>query len=250
MPTIMLDEIVDKKMVEARAICGFWPANSRGDNVVIWEDESRSKEKMVFPMLRQQTFKDVADKKYRCLADYIAPEAIDVQDYIGAFAVTAGIGMDKWVAKYEAEGDDYKVIMLKTLTDRLAEALAEEFHVVIRKDLWGFVPDENLTMKDLFMVNYQGVRPAVGYPSMPNQLDNFRLQELMKMEEGIGIKLSEHGAMLPTASVSGIVFAHKDATYFGLEKFDHDQVDDYAQRSGSATADIEKWLLSNLGYDK
>lgn len=246
----MLDDIVDKKMIEARAVCGFWPANSRGDNVVIWEDESRSKEKMVFPMLRQQTFKDVVDKKYLCLADYIAPEEIEVQDYIGAFAVTAGIGMDEWVRKYEDEGDDYKVILLKTLTDRLAEALAEEFHVVIRKDLWGFVPEEDLTMKDLFMVNYQGVRPAVGYPSMPNQLDNFRLQELMHMEEEIGIKLSEHGAMLPTASVSGLVFAHKDAKYFGLEKFDHDQVDDYAKRSGAATKDIEKWLLSNLGYDK
>jgi len=182
-----------------------------------------------------------------CLSDYIAPKESGIPDYLGAFAVTAGLGAEELVKKFEKELDDYNAIMVKALADRLAEAFTELLHLKIRKEIWGSVPDENLTLDDLFLENYKGIRPAHGYPACPDHSEKRVLFDLLKGEDQ-GIQLSESFSMMPAASVSGLVFAHPQSRYFFVDKISRDQVEDYAKRKGVASETIEKWLASNINY--
>jgi 5-methyltetrahydrofolate--homocysteine methyltransferase len=184
-----------------------------------------------------------------CLADYVAPAESGVQDYLGAFAVTAGIGIDSRVAAFEAEHDDYSSILLKALADRLAEALAERMHERVRKEFWGYAAAENLTNKELIREEYRGIRPAPGYPACPDHTEKGILWELLDPAANAGMTLTESYAMLPTASVSGLYFAHPGARYFGIGKLGRDQVADYADRKDMDFREVERWLASALGYD-
>ncbi|MFB6340541.1 methionine synthase [Saccharicrinis sp. FJH62] len=235
----MLDDVLGNKKVRAKAVLGFFPVNSEKDDIIFWKDESRNEVLLRFPFLRQQATKDAGI--YNCLSDYIAPVTHPTCDYIGAFAVTAGLDIEPWIEKYEKENDDYSALLLKSLSDRLAEAYAELLHMEVRRDYWGFAKDEDLSIKDMLRVKYQGIRPAIGYPSMPNQADNFLLDKLIPLEKA-EIQLTENGAMYPNASVSCLVFAHPDSAYFAITKIDDDQASDYANRLGIAHEEIEKWL--------
>ena len=231
----MLDKLVEMKAEFVKAVYGFFPANSEGDSVLI--------DGVKFPMLRQQVKRE--DEIYKSLADYIMPAAEGRTDYIGAFVVTAGAGADYLQNKYEEEGDTYKAMLLQTLTDRMAEAATEYLHEKVRKEYWGYAADESFTMADLYRVKYQGIRPAIGYPSLPDQLQNFTLDELLNMSQ-IGVKLTENGAMAPTATVSGLFFAHPESNYFQIGSIDKEQVDDYAARRGLNEMEIRKMLGRNF----
>ena len=183
------------------------------------------------------------------LADFVAPEGSGVEDYIGAFAVTAGIGLDKVVERFESDHDDYSSIMAKALADRLAEAFAERLHERVRKEFWAYVPDENLSNEDIIAENYRGIRPAPGYPACPDHTEKKTLFRLLDAEKNAGIHLTESFAMLPAAAVSGLYFAHPEARYFGVGKINRDQVVDYAERKGEALGVMERWLSPNLNYD-
>ena len=202
---------------------------------------------MTYHALRQQTEKP-AGKPNLCLADFIAPKDSGVKDYIGAFAVTAGIGIDARVAEFEKNHDDYSAIMLKALADRLAEAFAELLHERVRREFWGYARDEALSNEDLIEEKYRGIRPAPGYPACPEHSEKGPLFELLQAPENAGITLTESFAMLPTAAVSGFYFAHPESTYFAVAKIDRDQVEDYAKRKGWDMQTAEKWLAPNLGY--
>ncbi|MCB1804181.1 MAG: methionine synthase, partial [Candidatus Competibacteraceae bacterium] len=186
-------------------------------------------------------------KPNQCLADFVAPPGM--ADYIGAFAVTAGIGIDEKVAEFERDHDDYNAIMLKALADRLAEALAERMHERVRKEFWAYMPDENFTNEDLINERYQGIRPAPGYPACPDHTEKTTLWRLLDANNTAGITLTESLAMVPTAAVSGWYFAHPEARYFGIGKINRDQLENYAQRKGFSVADAERWLGPSLGYD-
>lgn len=242
----MLDEIIEKKMLKANGVIGLWPANSHGDDIVLFADEKRNTELGRFYHLRQQEKKKTGLANL-CLSDYVAPVESGRADYCGAFAVTAGLGIEKWKEHYRNEHNDYKIIMLEALADRLSEAFAEYLHLVVRKELWGYVPDENLSLNQLLHVDYQGIRPAPGYPACPEHSEKENLFKLLKAEE-IGITLTEHFAMYPNASVCGQIFAHPESRYFGVEKVGRDQVEDYARRRGVELAFVEKFLASNLNY--
>lgn len=231
----MLDKLVEMKAEFVKAVYGFFPANSEGDSVLI--------DGVKFPMLRQQVKRE--DEIYKSLADYIMPATEGRTDYIGAFVVTAGAGADYLQNKYEEEGDTYKAMLLQTLTDRMAEAATEYLHEKVRKEYWGYAADESFTMADLYRVKYQGIRPAIGYPSLPDQLQNFTLDELLNMSQ-IGVKLTENGAMAPTATVSGLFFAHPESNYFQIGSIDKEQVDDYAARRGLNEMEIRKMLGRNF----
>lgn len=241
-----LDEIIEKKMLKANAVFGIWPANADGDDVVLYEDETRKKEIGRFYHIRQQEKKKDGLSNF-CLADFVAPLESGKIDYCGGFATTGGIGIEKWKDQYRADHNDYKAIMLEALADRLSEAFAELLHLQVRKDYWGYVPDENLTMDDLLKVNYQGIRPAIGYPACPEHSEKENLFKLLKAQE-VGITLTEHYAMYPNASVSGQFFVHPESRYFSLEKIGRDQVADYARRKGETVEFIEKFLPTNLNY--
>jgi 5-methyltetrahydrofolate--homocysteine methyltransferase len=242
----LLDRIVGERSLEARAVYGFWPAASDGDDLVLYADEGRVTERVRFPMLRQQD--PIADgKPNRSLADFIAPRASGVRDYVGAFAVTAGIGADRLVARFEGEHDDYRAILVKALADRLAEACAEWLHAEARR-AWGYGAGEELTRDDLIAERYRGIRPAFGYPACPDHSEKFPLFDLLGAH-GAGITLTETGAMLPAASVSGLYFAHPQAKYFAVGRLAADQVEDYARRRGLPLEDAERWLAPNLAYD-
>ena len=241
-----LDEIIEKKMLQANAVFGIWPANTDGDDVILYEDESRRKEAGRFYHLRQQELKKEGLPNYS-LADFVAPVESGVADYCGGFATTAGIGIEKWKEQYQADHNDYKAIMLEALADRLSEAFAEVLHLKVRKEYWGYVPDENLSLDDLLKVKYQGIRPALGYPACPEHSEKENLFNLLKAEE-VGIILTEHFAMYPNASVSGEFFVHPESKYFSLEKVGKDQVEDYARRKGKTVDFIEKFLPTNLNY--
>ncbi|HAI95947.1 MAG TPA: methionine synthase, partial [Methylococcaceae bacterium] len=200
-----------------RGVIGFYPANSRTDDIVIYDDESRTSEAAVLHHLRQQNIKPPGRKNY-CLADTIAPEGSGVSDYVGAFAVTAGIGIEEHVKRFEAEHDDYQSIMLKALADRLAEAFAECLHQKVRKEYWAYEPDESLVNEDLIEEKYKGIRPAPGYPACPDHTEKATLFALLDATEKTGIELTESFAMTPTAAVSGWYFAHPDAQYFNVGK--------------------------------
>lgn len=241
----LLDRLVEMKAEYCKAVYGFFPANSRGDDLVIRpvsEGESGEGE-IVIPTLRQQVKKEKA--VYKSLADYILPESEGRTDYIGAFVVTAGAGADYLKQKFEAEGDTYSAMLLQTLTDRLAEATAEYLHEKIRKEDWGYAAGEKLSVEDLFRVKYRGIRPAVGYPSLPDQRQNFILDRLLEMNR-IGVSLTENGAMYPTASVSGLYLAHPGADYFMIGTIDETQLRDYARRRELPEAEVRRLLNKNI----
>ncbi|WP_025862702.1 methionine synthase [Prolixibacter bellariivorans] len=246
----MLDEIIEKKMLRASGVFGLWPANAVGEDIELYIDESRTEKVGTFHHLRQQTIKKEDGKPNYCLSDFVAPKESGVKDYCGGFAVTAGIGLEKWVEEYKADHNDYKAIMLEALADRLAEAFAERLHERVRKEFWAYVPDENLTKEELIRVKYQGIRPALGYPACPEHSEKENLFNLLDAEKNTGIKLTEHFAMYPTASVSGQYFAHPDSIYFGVDKVGKEQVEDYARRKNESVEFIEKFLPVNLNYER
>jgi 5-methyltetrahydrofolate--homocysteine methyltransferase len=242
----LLGRIIDQRLLTARGVYGFWPANSEGDDVVVYKDDSRRVELARFPMLRQQEV--IADRKpNRSLADFIAPRESGVPDYLGLFAVTAGIGADELVRRFEADHDDYHAIMVKAIADRLAEAFAEYLHAQARKD-WGYGEGEQLSNDELIAEKYRGIRPAYGYPACPDHSEKFKLFELLDAPRQ-GITLTESGAMMPAASVSGLYFSHPQAKYFNVGRIDRDQLESYAKRKGVAVEEVERWLASNLAYD-
>ena len=242
----LLDEIIDKKMLQANAAFGIWPANADGDDVAIYNDDSRQKEIGRFYHLRQQEKKKDGAANF-CLSDFVAPVESGRIDYCGGFATTAGIGIEKWKDEYRKDHNDYKAIMLEVLADRLSEAFAELLHLEVRRKYWGYVPEENLSMDEILKVKYQGIRPASGYPACPEHSEKENLFNLIKAQE-VGITLTEHFAMYPNASVSGEFFAHPESRYFSLEKIGKDQVEDYARRKNVSVDFVEKFLPANLNY--
>jgi len=242
-----IDEIIAKKMITAKGVVGIWPANSVGDDIELYTDDSRQTIKGTFHHLRQQQKRGANLPNY-CLSDFVAPKHSGIADYCGGFAVTAGIGVAEWVEKYKLEGNDFQAILLESLADRLAEAFAERLHERVRKDFWGYAPNENLSSLDLINCNYQGIRPAAGYPACPEHSEKQILFELLGASEKANIYLTEHFSMYPTASVCGQYFAHKNAVYFGLEKIEKDQIIDFAKRKNVTVEYVEKFLPSNLSY--
>ena len=243
----MLGELVGGRWLEARAVIGFFPANASGDDIKVFTDDTRASVRAYLRQLRQQKSKPQGQAQL-CLADFVAPEA-DAADYIGAFAVTAGIGIDAHVARFEAAHDDYSSIMLKALADRLAEALAERMHERVRREFWGYAPDEHLDGAGLIREQYRGIRPAPGYPACPDHTEKAVLWQLLDAERRTGIRLTESFAMFPTAAVSGFYFSHPQAHYFGVGQIDRDQTADYAARKGMSVGEAERWLAPILGYE-
>jgi 5-methyltetrahydrofolate--homocysteine methyltransferase len=243
----MLGRIIAGKWLGAAAVIGLFPANSVGDDVEVYADESRGKPAATFHFLRQQMVKP-QDKPNLCLADMVAPRETGVRDYIGVFALTAGIGIDERVAAYEAKHDDYNAIMLKALADRLAEAFAELMHQRVRREFWGYAGDETLGVEELIDEKYRGIRPAPGYPACPEHTEKGLLFDLLGAQQA-GITLTESFAMLPTAAVSGFYFSHPQSQYFAVAKIDRDQVEDYARRKGMSLEEAERWLAPNLAYE-
>ncbi len=245
----MLQTVVDEKWLRARAVVGFFPANTVGDDDInVYGDETRATVRFRLHQLRQQKSKP-QDQAQLCLSDFVAPVQSARADYIGAFAVTAGIGIDEHLARFEAAHDDYSSIMLKALADRLAEALAERMHERVRREHWGYAAQERLDRSGLIREEYQGIRPAPGYPACPDHTEKATLWTLLDAERTAGIRLTESYAMFPTAAVSGFYFSHPQAHYFGVGKIDRDQVASYAQRKGIGLAEVERWLAPILGYD-
>jgi len=245
----LLDRIVRDRRLEARAVAGFFPANAEGDDIAVFTDEDRREPVAMLRHLRQQMVKP-DDRPNLCLADFIAPRASGVPDWIGAFAVTAGHGLETLVAEFEAAHDDYNAILAKALADRLAEALAERLHERVRRELWGYAADERLANDALIAERYRGIRPAPGYPACPDHTEKRTLFALLDVEAATGIQLTESCAMWPAAAVSGWYFSHPDAFYFGVGKIGRDQVEDYARRKGLARDEAERWLAPNLAYER
>jgi 5-methyltetrahydrofolate--homocysteine methyltransferase len=244
----MLARIIGEKWLAASAVIGLFPANSVGDDIEVYTDDSRGQIATTFHFLRQQMVKPL-DRPNQCLADLIAPRDTGVPDYVGTFALTAGIGIDERVADYERRHDDYSAIMLKALADRLAEAFAELMHQRVRRDFWGFARDENLTIEALIEEKYRGIRPAPGYPACPDHTEKGLLFSLLDAPAKTGMTLTESFAMLPTAAVSGFYFSHPEAQYFAVAKIDRDQIEDYARRKGMSQQEAERWLAPNLAYE-
>ncbi len=243
----LLGDILRDRSLTARAVYGFFPANADGDDVVVYTDESRTAVRCRLPMLRQQWERE-GQKNFRSLADYVAPVGSGLADYVGAFAVTTGHGVDELAAKFEADQDDPNAIMTKALADRLAEALAEMLHERARRE-WGYGVGEGLSKDDLIDEKYRGIRPAPGYPACPDHTEKGTLWRLLDAERATGIRLTESFAMWPAAAVSGLYFAHPEARYFAVDQITRDQVEPYARRKGMAVAEVERWLAPNLGYD-
>jgi len=240
----MLAGIIAQKWLTANGVIGLFPANSVGDDIEIYTDETRSQVAMTYHSLRQQTEKPPG-RPNLALADFIAPKGVN--DYIGGFAVTAGINIDARVAAYEKNHDDYNAIMLKALADRLAEAFAELLHERVRREFWGYAADETLSNEDMIAEKYRGIRPAPGYPACPEHSEKGPLFELLHAPENAGITLTDNYAMLPTAAVSGFYFSHPESSYFAVGKIGRDQLEDYAQRKGWDIETAERWLAPNLG---
>ncbi|RDI45137.1 methionine synthase [Aquicella lusitana] len=241
----MLKRIIQEKWLQANAVIGFFPANSVGDDIEIYTDETRQQVLMTFRMLRQQNRKSNG-KANMCLADFVAPKASGLADYIGAFAVTAGIGIENQLAVFEKNNDDYNAILLKALADRLAESFAEHMHARVRKEFWRYAAEENLTNEELIAEKYLGIRPAPGYPACPDHTEKPALFELLNAVELAQIYLTENFAMLPASSVSGFYFSHPSSQYFGIGKIAEDQVTDYATRKDMDIALIKRWLSTHL----
>ncbi|UYO52784.1 methionine synthase [Rhodopseudomonas palustris] len=243
----MLDRIVTENWFTANATIGFWPANAQGDDILVYADEARTTPIATLHSLRQQLDKREG-RANAALSDFIAPVASGVADYIGGFVVTAGIGEDVIADKFKAERDDYSSIMVKALADRLAEAFAERMHARVRREFWGYAPDETLSADDLILEKYQGIRPAPGYPAQPDHTEKATLFELLDAEASAGVTLTESFAMWPGSSVSGLYFSHPQSAYFGVGKIERDQVEDYAARKGWDVATAERWLAPVLNY--
>jgi 5-methyltetrahydrofolate--homocysteine methyltransferase len=244
----MLKTLIAERWLTARAVLGVFPGNSVGDDVEIFAGEARDTPLTTLNFLRQQKGKPDG-QPHECLADYVAPKTSGVRDYWGAFAVTAGIGIEEHVARFERAHDDYSAIMLKALADRLAEAAAEHFHERVRRELWGYATAEALTNEQLVREEYRGIRPAPGYPACPDHTEKAKLWQLLDVERNTGMRLTESYAMYPTAAVSGWYIAHPQARYFAVGKIDREQVEDYARRKGMTLEEAQRWLSPNLGYE-
>jgi 5-methyltetrahydrofolate--homocysteine methyltransferase len=243
----MLDLIVKEKWFTARATIGFWPANADGDDIAVYADDSRKQKIATFHTLRQQLEKREG-RFNAALSDFIAPVSSGVPDYVGAFVVTAGIGEDAVADRFKNANDDYSSILCKALADRLAEAFAERMHQRVRKEFWGYAPDETLAPDELILEQYAGIRPAPGYPAQPDHTEKATLFRLLDAENTAGVKLTESFAMWPGSSVSGLYFSHPESFYFGVGKIERDQVEDYAARKGMTVAETERWLAPVLNY--
>jgi len=244
----LLDRIEKEHLLGLKGVVGLFPANSKGDDIEVYTDESRSTVLLTLHTLRQQQEKR-ADEAHLALADFIASSESGLRDYIGGFAVTAGLGIEKVLKQFALEQDDYHRIMTQALADRLAEAFAEMLHERVRRDLWGYAPSESFTSEELLAEQYQGIRPAPGYPACPDHTEKAELFSLLHAETNTGITLTETFAMNPAASVSGFYFAHPSAKYFVLGKIGKDQVEDYAGRKGIDVREIEQWLAPVLNYE-
>jgi 5-methyltetrahydrofolate--homocysteine methyltransferase len=241
-----LAKIIENNELLAKAVIGIFPANAQDDDILVYEDETRTKLLTRLCQLRQQQLKE--NDEYNSLSDFVAPVESAKKDYIGAFALTTGIGVEKLVAHYEAQNDDYAAIMIKALADRLAEAFAELMHQRVRREFWAYSKDENLSSEELVNEKYQGIRPAIGYPACPEHSEKQTIFELLQAEKHTGITLTEHFAMYPTAAVSGLYFANKAAKYFSVGKITKEQVENYAQRKGVELSFVEKLIMPNLNY--
>ncbi len=242
-----LKKVIAQKSLTANAVVGFYPANSVEDDIELYTDESRQQVLAKFCTLRQQNEKKDAESYY-ALSDFIAPKQSGVKDYLGAFALTSGLGIEKLITAAEKEHNDFEIIMAKAVADRLAEALAEWLHEKVRKELWGYASDEHLTNEELIQGKYRGIRPAPGYPAQPDHTEKPALFKLLDAEKNTGMTLTENFAMWPASSICGLYFAHPESKYFNVGKVSKDQVEDYARRKSMPVADIEKWLAPILGY--
>jgi 5-methyltetrahydrofolate--homocysteine methyltransferase len=243
----LLDKIVEKNLITARGVYGFFPASAVGDDVELYTDNTRERGLEQFHFLRQQSNRE-GSEPCRSLADFIAPKETGLADTIGAFAVTSGIGLKELCDRFRAENDDYNAIMAEALADRLAEAFAECLHKRVRAE-WGYGCGENLSNAELIQEKYRGIRPAAGYPACPDHTEKGALWRLLDVQKNTGMMLTESYAMWPGSSVSGLYFAHPESRYFSLGKIDRDQVEDYHVRKGMSVAEVERWLGQNLNYE-
>ena len=243
----MLDRIIAERWLVAAGVFGLFPANTVGDDIEVYTDESRDERVATLHQLRQQS-EHRPGVPYKSLADFVAPAATGRRDYVGGFAVTAGLGSSARVSQFKAELDDYSAILLESLADRLAEAFAERLHERVRTEFWGYQPDETLDRESLIKERYVGIRPAPGYPACPEHTEKQTLWALLDVKTNTGIELTESMAMWPGASVSGWYFSHPQSQYFVLGHLGRDQVEDYARRKGWTVAEAERWLSPNLGY--
>jgi 5-methyltetrahydrofolate--homocysteine methyltransferase len=243
----LLDVIIEKKLITARGVYGFFPANAVGDDIELYTDETRAEVLDRFHFLRQQANRE-GSEPCRSLADFIAPKETGLADYIGGFAVTSGIGAKELCDKFRADNDDYNAIMAEAIGDRLAEAFAECLHKRVR-DEWGYGCEEGLSNADIIAEKYRGIRPAPGYPACPDHTEKGTIWKLLDVQANTGMLITESFAMWPGSSVSGLYFAHPESRYFSLGKIDRDQVADYHERKGMSVADVERWLGQNLNYD-
>ncbi|PHS28872.1 MAG: methionine synthase [Robiginitomaculum sp.] len=245
---VMLDKIIAGRWLQPRALVGFWRANADGDDIILWEGQDRARELNRLHTLRQQMAKDTGKPNY-ALSDFVAPTQSLLPDYVGGFCVTAGHGEAERSSAFARAGDDYSSIMVKSLADRLAEALAESLHARVRRELWGYASDESFSNKEMISEKFRGIRPAPGYPAQPDHTEKRTLFKLLKARERIAVSLTESCAMTPPASVSGFYFSHPQSHYFAVGRIGRDQVRDYAARKGMSFAEMEKWLSPILAYD-
>ena len=245
----LLERMVRQRLVRARGVFAFFRANSVGDDIELYADADRSRSVAVIHTLRQQMLKPPG-RPNLALADFVAPRETGVPDWVGGFAVTTGVGLDRLVADFEAANDDYSAILAKALADRLAEAFAERLHERVRKEFWGYARDEALDNSALIHEKYQGIRPGPAYPACPDHTEKQSLFDLLQAGANAGISLTESFAMLPAAAVSGYYFWHPQAQYFGVGKIERDQVEDYARRKGMDVATVERWLAPTLNYER
>ena len=241
----MLEHICQDNWLTAKAVLGIWSARRRGDDVDVFADEEQKRKLTTFNFLRQQADKPI-ERPNLCLADFVSDQP---GDWIGAFCVTAGLGIERYLARFETQYDDYSSILLKALADRLAEALTEALHAKVRREIWGYATDESLDNDALINEKYRGIRPAPGYPACPDHTEKQKIFDLLDAEQAIGVNLTESFAMYPAASVSGYYFAHPDSQYFVVGRVTKDQVIDYAARKQQSVADTERWLAPILDYD-
>jgi 5-methyltetrahydrofolate--homocysteine methyltransferase len=241
--------MVAENWLTASGVIGFWPAAADGDDIVVYADEARSAERARLYTLRQQIARENKKRGHVALSDFVAPRETGLADFIGGFAVTAGIGEEAVAERFARANDDYSKILSQALADRLAEAFAERMHERVRREFWAYAPDEALTPADLIRESYRGIRPAPGYPAQPDHTEKRTLFDLLDAEAATGIKLTESYAMWPASSVSGLYFAHPDSHYFGVGRIEEDQVEDYASRKGWRVDEAERWLAPILNYE-
>jgi 5-methyltetrahydrofolate--homocysteine methyltransferase len=244
----MLEILIKQNWLTAKAVIGFFPAASRGDDIVLYRDETRQEELTVLHHLRQQAEKPPGQPNY-CLSDFVAPTGSGVRDYIGGFAVTTGHGIERHLDAFAQDHDDYRSILLKALADRLAEAFAELMHARVRKTFWAYAPNEDFSNNQLIAEEYRGIRPAPGYPACPDHTEKATLFELLEVEANTGINLTESFAMYPASSVSGWYFSHPASRYFNTGRINRDQLADYAERKNKPLREMERWLGSILAYE-